>query len=207
LTHAVVTAAAFLTIAAPVFSQEVGVKAGINSASLTPEEDENPDTSRRIGFVGGAWIRIPMTPRFSFQAEGLWSEKGVTFNVPAIEDVPAGELDIRLRYLEVPLQVRGDFGRTGSNTRFFLLGGAAPAFKLGARGKFDFAGQKGTQDLDEDIKAFDLGLVGGAGVEFGLAVVEARYTYGVTHINTDDNGDEDRIKNRVFSVTFGFRFH
>ena len=38
-------------------AQEAGVKAGINSASLTPEEDEDPDMSRRIGFVGGGWIR------------------------------------------------------------------------------------------------------------------------------------------------------
>ncbi len=36
-------------------------------------------------------------------------------------------------------------------------------------------------------------------------LIEARYTHGIRHINTDDNGDEDRIKNRVFSVTVGFR--
>ena len=47
--------------------------------------------------------------------------------------------------------------------------------------------------------------MGGVGVEFGRAVIEARYTHGLRHINTDDNGDEDRIKNRVFSVTVGFR--
>jgi len=37
-------------------------------------------------------------------------------------------------------------------------------------------------------------------------LVEARYTHGLPHINTDDNGDEDRIKNRVFGVMAGFRF-
>jgi hypothetical protein len=47
--------------------------------------------------------------------------------------------------------------------------------------------------------------VGGLGVEFGPASIEARYTHGVTHINEDDNGDEDRIKNRVLSLTVGFR--
>jgi predicted small metal-binding protein len=36
-------------------------------------------------------------------------------------------------------------------------------------------------------------------------VIEARYTHGITHINEDDNGDGDRIKNRVFSLTVGFR--
>ncbi len=31
-------------------------------------------------------------------------------------------------------------------------------------------------------------------------------THGLRHINTDDNGEGDRIKNRVFSVMVGFRF-
>ena len=42
---------------------------------------------------------------------------------------------------------------------------------------------------------------------WSAALIEARYTQGIRHINTDDNGDEDRIKNRVFSVTVGVRLH
>ena len=40
---------------------------------------------------------------------------------------------------------------------------------------------------------------------FGRALVEARYTHGVLHIVEDDNGDVDRLKNRVFSVLVGVR--
>jgi hypothetical protein len=56
------------------------------------------------------------------------------------------------------------------------------------------------------IESFDLGLVGGLGVEFGRALIEARYTHGLLRINTDDNEPNDRLNNRVFSVTMGFRF-
>ena len=66
-------------------------------------------------------------------------------------------------------------------------------------------GEEQTRDIGDEIYSADVGLVGGFGVEFGRALVEARYTHGLRHINTDDNGDEDRIKNRVFSVMFGFR--
>jgi len=205
LARAVCAGVLFALLPALAEAQEIGVKAGINSASLTAEEDEDPDTSRRVGFVGGAWVRMPLTPGFSFQAEGLFAEKGVTFNVPAGFGAGGGEVAVRLRYLEIPLLARGDFAASGSGTRFFVVGGAAPAFKLAARVKATLDGREESRDFDDGIEGFDLGLVGGAGVEFGPFMIEGRYTHGVTHINTDDNGDEDRIKNRVFSVMFGVR--
>jgi len=184
-------------------AQQVGVKAGVNFASLTPEEDEDPDTSRRRGPVGGVWIGIAPTARVSFQVEGLFSEKGVTYQVPGSGGNDT--LDVRLRYFEIPLLARADVGAWGSGARVFVAGGAAPAFKLSARGKAVLDGEERTRDIDDDIYSSDVGLVGAFGVELGRALVEARYTHGLRHINTDDNGDEDRIKNRVFSVMVGFR--
>jgi len=74
--RAVFAAAVFLILPAYAFAQQVGVKAGINFASLPPEEDENPDIPPRLGPVGGVWVRTAPANRFSFQAEGLFSEKG-----------------------------------------------------------------------------------------------------------------------------------
>ena len=198
-------AAACTMVPATALAQQIGVKGGINFASLTPEEDEDPDTSRRRGPVGGVWVGTPLGTGFSLQVEGLFSEKGVTFNALPIAEV--GKADVRVRYVEFPVLARRDFGTAGSGARLFVLGGAAPAFKLSARTRAEFEGEEQTRDIGDEIKPFDLGLVGGVGVEFGRAVVEGRYTHGLLHINEDDNGDEDRIKNRVFSVMFGFRFN
>jgi hypothetical protein len=187
-------------------AQEIGVKAGVNFASLTPEEDEDPEISRHVGPIAGGWVRIPRSGRWSFQAEGLFSEKGVVF-----EPVPAAglddSLDVRLRYLELPLLARLDFGAAGAGARVFALGGVAPAFELSAHTKTTFEGEELRRNIDDAIYSTDVGLVGALGVEFGRAVIEGRYTHGLRHINTDDNGDEDRIKNRVFSVMFGFRLY
>jgi Outer membrane protein beta-barrel domain len=203
---AVFVAAVFVFVPASALAQQLGIKAGANFASLTPEEDEDPDTSRRLGLVAGVWIRTAPTTRFSFQAEGLFSEKGVKFdNIPFDVDSVA-TVDIRVRYLEIPLLARIGFGDPGSTTRFFVVGGATPAFRLSARAKAEVGGEQETRDISDDIEPFDLGLAGGVGVEFGRALIEARYTHGLRHINTDDNGDEDRIKNRVFSVMAGVRF-
>ena len=85
------------------------------------------------------------------------------------------------------------------------MGGAAPAFKLSAQVKGEFEGEEQTRDFGRGIEPFDLGLIGGLGLEFGRALIEARYTYGALRINTDDNEPNDRLNNRVFSVTIGFR--
>ena len=193
-------AACFAVLPSDAASQEVGVKAGINSTSLTPLEDEDPDTSRRIGPIAGLWVRLPTGNPFSFQIEGLYSEKGVKYHVLGIDS------EVSLRYIEIPLLARGDYGAAGSPVRGFVVGGAAPAFKVSARAKATFDGQEQARDFDDEVYTFDAGLVIGGGVEFGRALVEARYTHGLLHINTDDNGDEDRVRNRVFSVLFGVRF-
>ena len=192
---------ACLSLPASALAQQVGIKAGINLASITPSEDEDPDTSRHLGPVGGVWVRLAPASRVSFQVEGLFSEKGVTFNVPFALNNP---VDLRVRYAEIPALARIDLGAASSTVRAFVVGGAAPAFKLSARASGGV--QEGSRDVDDAIHSTDVGLVGGFGVEFGRTLVEARYTHGLLHINTDDNGDEDRNKNRVFSVTAGFRF-
>ena len=195
--------AALLSIGpASALAQEVGVKVGVNSASLTAEEDEDPPISRRVGPIGGVWVRIAQSPRLSFQVEGLFSEKGAKVEAPP----EFGEsFALRLRYFEIPLLARGDFGASGSAARGFVVGGAAPAFKLSAHSTAVIGGDEETREVGEAVYGADLGLVGGVGVTFGRALIEARYTHGLRHTNTDDNGDEDRVKNRVFSVMFGFR--
>jgi hypothetical protein len=43
---------------------------------------------------------------------------------------PNAEIEIRIRYVEIPLLARADFGAPQSTTRLFVVGGTAPAFKL-----------------------------------------------------------------------------
>jgi hypothetical protein len=197
---AVLAATAFVILPATARAQDVGVKAGLNSAWLTPLEDETPDITHRRGPVGGVWVRTLVTRRISVQAEGLFSEKGSHWDFPGF-----ASWEYRVRYLEVPLLARADFGAPASTTRMFAVAGAAPAFKLSARTTVEFQGQTVTRDTPDAFYSLDVGLVGGTGVEIGRAQLEARYTHGLRHINTDDNGEGDRVRNRVFSVMFGFR--
>ena len=203
---AVFAAAVFLIVPASALAQQVGIKGGANFASLTPEEDEDPDTSRRPGLVAGVWFRTAPTTRFSFQAEGLFSEKGVKFNNIPFDVDSVATVDIRVRYIEIPLLARVNLTDPRSTTRVFVVGGTTPAFRLSARAKAEVDGEQETRDISDDIEPFDLGLAGGLGVEFGRALIEARYTHGLRKINKDDNDPNDRIQNRVFSLSVGYRF-
>jgi hypothetical protein len=196
-----ILAAVVLILPASASAQQAGVKGGLNFASLPPEEDEHPDIPPRLGPVAGVWVRMLSASRLSFQAEALFSEKGVHWNFS-----PDVSIEIRIRYIEIPLLARADFGSPAAARRVYVVGGGAPAFRLSARGTSKFEGGEGSRDIDNEIEAVDLGLVGGLGVELGRGLIEARYTHGLLRINTDDNEPNDRLNNRVFSVTAGFRF-
>lgn len=198
-----VAAAVLLALPVSAFGQQVGVKAGMNLASLTPEEDEDPDISRRRGLVGGVWVRMAPAGPLSFQAEGLFSEKGVRFDARALG--LDGEVDVRFRYVEVPLLARVDGGAAGAIARLFAVGGVAPAFTLSARSRAALAGEEFTHDIGSQTESFDLGLVGGVGVAVGRTLLEARYTHGLRRTNTDNNEPNDRVRNRVFGVMIGVR--
>lgn len=195
-------AAILLSVPASTSAQQIGIKGGINFATITPEEDDDPEPSRRRGPIGGVWVNTPLGSRLSLQVEALFSEKGMEIEIP---EIGLDYAKLRLHYLEVPVLARFAFGEPVTPTRVFVVGGLAPAFELGARSTVSIDGEVRSQRYGDQIKPFDLGLVGGIGVEFGRVAVEGRYTHGLLHINEDDNGD-DRIRNRVFSVIAGFRF-
>src|SRR5688572_5594955 len=102
-------------------AQEFGVKAGVNSATLDGITDITDDaTKRRLGIVAGVWVRTPVRGRLSFQAEALFSEKGIKFE----EGGATG--DVRLRFIEVPLLGHVNLGTPGSESGFFVVAGVAP---------------------------------------------------------------------------------
>ena len=113
---AILAAAVLLIVPALASAQEVGVKAGINSTYFLPEEEDEAHFYKwRRGPVGGVWFGVPLTDRFPLQVEVLFSEKGVRFDG---RDVGLNVVaDVQIRYLEVPLLGRANFGSATATTR------------------------------------------------------------------------------------------
>jgi Outer membrane protein beta-barrel domain len=193
--------ALFVTLGGYAFAQDataVGVKGGAAFAKMTFEkEDSTTSPDNRPGFIGGLFVIWPADQRFALQTEALFSQKGAKFKGLNF----SGRTTIN--YLEVPVLARAS-SAASSGASFHAFTGPSFAIRLFGDTTSTVQVRQGTDDIDNDIKRFDLGLVAGAGVEFGRFVVDGRYTWGLLDI--DKQVDETTIRNRGFAFMTAIRF-
>jgi Outer membrane protein beta-barrel domain len=196
----IVTVLAILCASSSAGAQEVeyGVKGGINLATLSFDPEAEADFRMKIGLVVGGFASLPLGSRLSVQPEGLFSQKGT-----AVDDGDA-DAKITINYLEVPVLVKYAIARTASRT-FHVFGGPSIAFKLSAESSATVGDQTIEDDIGEEIEDFDLGLVVGAGIDFGRLTVDGRYTFGFSNLAADE-GDPQKARNRTVSILAGILF-
>ncbi|MGQ0721327.1 MAG: porin family protein [Candidatus Eiseniibacteriota bacterium] len=197
-----------------------GVKGGLNIANLSADDeaDELQDSRKAAGF--GGFAHFPVNDFISIQPEVLYMMKGDEEDISGTFDIDGqtiqldGTVAVEATYLEVPVLARFGFA-PGAPARPILLVGPSLAINLSA--DLVASGESGgssvdlSEDISDEVKKIDLGLVVGGGMEFPLGAgaqtlgFDARYTFGVT--NVDDSGSDGEIKNGVFTVlgTFAFR--
>lgn len=185
---------------------QFGVKGGVNIANITG--DDVGDLDARTSFNLGLFMEIPMSERFSFQPEVLYSGQGFTLATRDQDNVfdTDDNVEYQLSYIQVPLMakvylVKGLFAEAG------------PQFGFKVSEEIDFKPRADGGDTvinsdDSQIKNFDTSLALGAGYKFdnGLSL-SARYTHGLTNIYKDNTimGDVD-AKNAVWQFGVGFSF-
>ena len=180
--------------AATAQSQGAGFKIGVNFADLNVETDEDFSLDRRTGIVVGVFYVFPIAPHFSVQPEWLYAQKGAKF-------VENSDLGLDLDYYDVPLLLRWDSTATGQST-FNLFAGPSINFRHRARQE----DEDGDRDIRDSIEKIDVGLVVGAGVEFGRFLIDGRYQHGLKEVNKDAELEVLSLKHRTFSIMGGIRF-
>jgi hypothetical protein len=176
---------------------ELGIRAGLNLASVHGDDVtiNNLSPESRVGFSGGLFAGIRVTPSFLIQPEVLYTQKGARYEAAGEEAV------IKLDYVEVPVLLKGRFGSGSAKPSVFA--GPAVAFKVS--GKTEFQGEE--EDV-EDVKGTDFGIVFGAGLDLavgsGAFTIDARYTLGLTTFS--DSPDPDDVKNGVWTFSVGYAF-
>jgi hypothetical protein len=180
------------TIAAAQSPVTIGVKAGVNIAKLSGEDDDDEDTKSLVGAVGGLFVGKQINDTFGIRVEGLFSQKGVKNAEQAVDD-----FKYKLTYIDVPVLLT--LGPSSStDTRFNVFTG--PQFSFKTKAEFE---ENGVDfDADDIVKSSDLGWVLGVGMEKGRVTADARYTLGLSNIS-ELSGDD--IKNKVFSVMIGIK--
>lgn len=169
-----------LTTSSIAQDRRMGVKGGLNLSNLYI--DDVNDENARVGFHLGVYGQIFSTEAFAIQPELLYTTKGSKTEWDGLIDQT---VKFNLNYLELPVLA------------VFKLGNAAEihigpyvAYLLGAN--IDTDGDLGgsNQELERDnFNAFDFGLTGGVGLNFGAIQIGARYNYGLSEI-ADSNAAE-----------------
>jgi hypothetical protein len=192
--------AAFLVCAATAHAQNpsVGVRVGVNLADLSfSSETEITDSKNLTGLVAGLFVTVPVNKIVAFQPEVLFSMQGTRFTEEGVD------AKIKLDYVQVPLL--GRF-RLGSASPVSVLVGPSLGFRSRAKVEVPGAPAGFSDEFEDQIERFDVGLVTGLAADVGRLVLDGRYTWGLMNIAKDNVDGSGTAKNRVFSASVGIRF-
>jgi hypothetical protein len=154
------SSAAFAQDNGPVGGPSVrfGVEGGIYLANLNGP-NVNDEVGSRLGFVGGAFLGLPLAASLALQPEILYSQKGGKYNGNPYQ----------LDYWEVPILL--DVTLVGPLA--ILLG---PSFALNAA-------NSGVDNINDS----DIGLVAGAQLNIDRFLVSGRYEIGLTNVTNNQS--------------------
>jgi hypothetical protein len=134
---------------------------------------------------------VPLNDFLAFQAEGLVGLHP-TFGEQRMTDKR------KFDYCQIPLLGRFRFAK-GSPVA--ILSGPSIGVSMRVR---EFA-----ENVEMDVKGFDVGYVAGVGVEVDHVVLDWRYTWGLSSIaknGAPETSDSGSAKHRVLSISAGLRF-
>lgn len=175
-----------------------GLKGGLNFALIAG--DDTGDFDGRIAFHVGAVAEFPISEKFSFQPELLYSSQGDKMTSDGMD------IDFKFDYLNLPLLAKYYVAEG-----FSLEAGPQIGFLLSSKVEADGV----SIDLKDVIKGIDFGLGFGLGykLEDGLNFA-ARYNLGLSNI-VDNNGSildveidasDTKNHNEVFQLSVGYFF-
>lgn len=180
---------------------QIGPKAGLNIANFVGDDANffGKDFESRTGFTGGIFFMFQFSSLFAIQPEAYYTMKGATLSGEN------SDITFSLDYIEVPVLLKLIIPVEGSNIRPSVFAGPSVGFNTTAKIKSEFE----EQDIKEDVKSTDFGLVfgGGIGIMIGKNELgfDIRYILGLSSLD-DTSSNADDIKNAVinFNMYFGF---
>lgn len=205
----VIITALFLSLASLVNAQDdprelfhIGVKAGLSYSNVYDSQGDGFNSDAKVGFTGGAFLRIPLGTYIGVQPEVLVTQKGFKGNgrllgspysfkrTTTFIDVP-----ILLAIKPIPL--------------ITLLVG--PQFSYLISDKYEFTSAVVNYDQEkefknENIRKNILGIVGGVDVNLQNIVLSARLGWDIQNNNGNGTSDTPRYKNVCTQICVGFKF-
>ncbi|GAA4271910.1 porin family protein [Aquimarina gracilis] len=177
-----------------------GVKIGINIASFSGDVAVTQDQFNRVGLQIGILSEIPITEKFAFQPELLFSSQGAKYD--PIDNGILIEQTIKLDYLNLPLM-----------TKYYVIKGfsiqAGPqiGFLLSANNSVESLGIDTETDIKDEISNIDFGINLGLGYQLPIGIfIDGRYNIGLSDTNDADDDNFPKATNRVLQFSLGYKF-
>lgn len=178
-----------LALFGAVNAQEVkfGLKAGMNISTFTGDVE---NAKSLVGFQAGVFAQIPISEKFTFQPEALYSGQGAK----AKEDGISGKWTAD--YINIPLMVKYNIAE-----KFNVEAGPQVGFLMSS--KLKEGGE--SMDVKDNMKSVDFTLNVGASYDITSNIlVGVRYGAGISSIVKDS--DDGKARNSVFQLAVGYKF-
>ena len=191
------------------------IKGGVNFSNISTHNDgsysdANSLTTFNVGVLGD----VPLVSVLSLQPGVVLTGKGSKASGSFLG--ASSTTKFNPLYIEVPVNVVAKIPLGGTSNVFF---GAGPYGAIGVGGKWKNKTTVGGiesnsddkikfgDDNDDDLKLFDFGLNGLAGVEVSRLLIGVNYGLGLSKVfpNSGDNDDNNKNKYHVFSINVGVR--
>jgi hypothetical protein len=211
-------------------AQEItyGVKAGYSIATVRAPKRSDIFGVNQIGTYNFAsYIDLALSDGFSFQTGLSVNGKGTNLTIGDRKSKTWTEYNSNPYYLELPVNAVAKIAIGDIFDKCNIILGGGPYVAMGIAGKNKINGKKlgiafesednllysnddqpvNSNNFYGEFKNFDFGLNALAGIEYHWATFNINYQYGAVNVNPGANlSPIDRMKNRVWSASFGIRF-
>lgn len=169
---------------------------GMNLSTMTlKNKDISYDGDTPVGFHFGGFIEIPISGNFVLHPAILFSAKGTDYEIDSLE------VSISPIYIELPVNAFYSFGSNVVRVSLF----AGPYFACGIGGyKIVSGGELKRINYgsggNDDLKALDIGINFGAGLNIRGFLISVQYGIGMANISPETNFISE-IKNKVIGIS------
>jgi hypothetical protein len=181
---------ALLCVSAAVHAQSFGLKAGMNSTTISGSSL----ATSKIAFHVGAWGEFKMAEKVSIMPELVYSAQGSAIT---------GSSDkVNLSYLNIPVML--NYYMTDN---IFIQAGPQIGFLMSAATE----STGGSTDIKQYLSSTDFTLGFGLGGQWDNFMANFRYNLGITDTIADENfkqsiGVTGSMTNSVIQISLGYKF-
>jgi hypothetical protein len=174
-----------LAVGAVAYSQTMGLKGGLNFASLGGDAS---GVETKIGFHAGIFVIIKTSEKFGVHPELVFSRQGAQLSQNS-------KFKINYDYVNLPVMLTAYPAE-----KFFLQAGPQVGFLVGAH----FTDGNDKVDVKDQLNTVDFGIGLGAGYTTDSVIFGLRYNLG---LSTTSKSSDGSFPNRVLQLSLGFRFN